>query len=185
MVDLLAATGSLSFKGDCAMRQRSLVLALSVVFLVPLVGCKSDDLDVSTNFDPLTSFPTQATYAWDDAANKLPKDPRLAPLDLDSLIKEVADQEFSRRGYRPVATGSPNYRLSYELTVYTWHGPDMSRSVGSLSLLLVEDATNRRVWMGFARAEVHVGLTREERKNRLREVLARMLVKFPPAQRGE
>ena len=167
------------------MRQRCHVLALSVILLVHLAGCKSDDFSVSTNFDPLTSFPKQATYAWDDLANRLPKEPRLAPLDLDPLLKEAANQEFSGRGYRPVTSGSPDYRLSYGLTVHTWYGPDNSRSVGSLSLMLVEAGTDHRVWMGFARAEVHVGLTREERKNRLREVVAAMLVKFPPAQRGE
>jgi hypothetical protein len=161
------------------------VLALSIILLVHLAGCKSDDLSVSTNFDPLTSFPTQATYTWDDLANKLPKDPRLEPLDLDLLLKEAANEQFSDRGYRPATSGSPDYRLSYELTVHTWYGPDNSKSVGSLSLMLVEEGTNRRVWMGFARADVHVGLTREERKNRMREVLAKMLVKFPPAQRGE
>jgi len=167
------------------MRQRFHVLVLSVIFLVPLAGCKSDGLSVSTNFDPLTSFPTQATYVWDDLANKLPKDQRLAPLDLDALLKEVANQEFSGRGYRPAASGSPDYRLSYELTVHSWFGPDNSKSVGSLSLMLVEAGTGRRVWMGFARADVHVGLTREERTSRMREVLVKMLVKFPPAQRGK
>jgi hypothetical protein len=167
------------------MRQRWHVLALSIIFLAHLAGCKSDDFNVSTNFDPLISFPTQATYAWDDLANKLPKDPRLDPLDLDLRIKEAADEEFSARGYRPATSGAPDYRLSYELTVHTWHGPDSSRSVGSLSFTLVERASDRRVWMGFARAEVHVGLTLEERRSRLREVVAAMLVKFPPAQRGE
>lgn len=166
------------------MCQRSHVLALSIIFLVHLAGCKSDDFSVSTNFDPLTSFPVQATYAWDDLANRPPKEPRLKPLDLDPLLKEVANQEFSSRGYRPAASGSPNYRLSYDLTVHNWYGPDNSKSVGSLSLTLVEAGTGHRVWMGFARAEIHVGLTREERKNRLRKVVAAMLVKFPPAQRG-
>jgi hypothetical protein len=51
--------------------------------------------------------------------------------------------------------------------------------------MLVETATDRRVWMGYGRAEVHVGLTREERLARLREAVARMLKKFPPTQRGD
>jgi hypothetical protein len=167
------------------MFQRCIVSALPVLLFVHLAGCSSDGIDVSTTFDPLTSFPTQASYAWDDLANKLPKEPRLQPLDLDSLIKEAANAEFAERGYRAVASESPDYRLSYELVVHTWIGPDNSRSVGSLSLMLVEAGTNRRVWLGFGRAEVHVGLTREERTMRLREAMAGMLEKFPPAQRGE
>jgi hypothetical protein len=48
----------------------------------------------------------------------------------------------------------------------------------------VESASRRRVWSGFGRAEIHVGLTPEERRERLRRALARMLEDFPPAQRG-
>jgi hypothetical protein len=39
--------------------------------------------------------------------------------------------------------------------------------------------------MGYVRAEIHVGLSREERLARLRGAMARLLEKFPPAQRGE
>jgi hypothetical protein len=39
--------------------------------------------------------------------------------------------------------------------------------------------------MGYARAEIHVGLSREERLARIREAIARMLRDFPPKQRNE
>jgi len=166
------------------MLHRLHVVTLSFFFLASLAGCASDGIEVSTTYDPLTSFPAQASYAWDDRANKLPSDPRIAELDLDPLVKAAAEDEFAARGYRAVASGTPDYRLSYELVVHTWIGVDNSRSVGSLSLLLVEADTGRRVWLGFGRAEVHVGLTRAERTKRLRDALANMLEKFPPAQRG-
>ena len=166
------------------MLHRFHVVTLSFVFLASLAGCASDGIEVSTTYDPLTSFPAQASYEWDDRANKLPSDPRIVELDLDPLVKGAAEEELAERGYRAAATGTPDYRLSYELVVHTWIGADNSRSVGSLSLLLVESDTGRRVWLGFGRAEVHVGLTRAERKQRLREALAEMLEKFPPAQRG-
>ena len=41
-------------------------------------------IDVSTTFDPLTRFPAQATYLWDEAANQLPDDPRFNQMDTDS-----------------------------------------------------------------------------------------------------
>jgi hypothetical protein len=166
------------------MPHRLHVVTLLFVFLASLAGCASGGIEVSTTYDPLTSFPAQASYAWDDRANKLPSDPRIVELDLDPLVKGAAEEEFAARGYRAVASGAPDYRLSYEIVVHTWIGVDNSRSVGSLSLLLVEADTGRRVWLGFGRAEVHVGLTRAERKQRLREALAEMLEKFPPAQRG-
>jgi hypothetical protein len=165
------------------MPDRFHVVALSLVFLASLAGCASDGIEVSATHDPLASFPAQATYAWDVRANKLPSDPRIVELDLDPLIKEVAEEEFAAHGYRAAGSGAARYRLSYELVVHTWIGVDESRSVGSLSLLLAEADTGRRVWIGFGRADVRVGLTREERKQRLRAALAKMLEKFPPKQR--
>jgi hypothetical protein len=150
-----------------------------------LVACASD-IETSTAVDPLARFPAQATYVWDDAASRLPTDARFRQLNLDAdaLIRQAANEELAARGYRVSTGGSADYRLAYDFAVHTWIGPDNSTSVGSLSLWL-SDAAKRRVWMGYARAEVHVGLSREERLARVREAIARMLVRFPPAQRGE
>jgi hypothetical protein len=163
------------------MLHRLHIVALSLALLA---GCASDGVEVSTTYDPLASFPAEASYTWDDRANKLPPNPRIEALDLDPLIKEAAAEELALRGYRAATSGSPDYLLSYELVVHSWIGADNSLSVGSLSMLLVEANSGRRVWLGFARAEVHVGLTPAERKERLRGAFARMLAKFPPAQRG-
>jgi hypothetical protein len=166
------------------MRPRQGIAALAAALAVCLAGCASDDVGVSTTFDPLTRFPAAATYVWDDTARLLPEDPRVDGPAVDALVKEVADQEFGARGYRAVASGPSNYLLSYQYAVHTWTGPDASKAIGSLSLQLVETASRRRVWSGFGRAEIHVGLTPEERRERLRAALARMLEDFPPAQRG-
>ncbi len=165
------------------MTDRCHFIAIGLVLLL-LAGCASDNINASSAFDPLTPFPPQATYTWDEAANRLPADSRLEQLDLHTLITEAANEEFSNRGYRQAAGGSPNFRLSYQLAVYTWIGADNSMSVGSLALTLNDAGSGRRVWMGFARAEVNIGLTHAERKERLRTVVARILEKFPPNQRG-
>jgi Domain of unknown function (DUF4136) len=164
------------------MHARPNILALGCALAAMLVACA--DIPVSTTVDPLASFPRQATYVWDEAAIRLPTDPRIRQLDPDSLIREAANAEFAARGYRVSAGGPATYRLAYDFQVHTWHGPDNSSSVGSLSLWL-SDAEKRRVWMGYARAEIHVGLSREERLARLREAIADMLDHFPPKQRGE
>jgi hypothetical protein len=150
-----------------------------------LAGCASDDVGVSTTFDPLTRFPATATYVWDDAARLLPDDPRVDGPAVDALVKEVANQEFAARGYRAVDSGPSDFLLSYQYAVHTWTSPDASKAIGSLSLQLVESGSHRRVWSGFGRAELHVGLTPEERRQRLHVALARMLEDFPPAQRGD
>lgn len=167
------------------MPDRRTVLALAALWLLQLGGCASTGIDTSTTFDPLTPFPAEATYVWDERASSLPQDPRIEQLDLSTLIREVASEELATRSYRDAGSGASNYRLSYQLTVNTWIGADNSRSIGSLSLMLVDNASNRRVWVGFGRAEIHVGLSREERKERLRQAVSAMLAKFPPSQRGK
>ncbi len=161
------------------------VLTLLLCLAAQSLGCASSGVDTSTTFDPLTRFPARASYLWDDAASKLPDDPRFNQMETDSLIRQAANEEFAARGYRLAASGTANYRLSYDLTVHTWYGPDNSTSLGSLSLWLAEASSKRRVWMGYMRAEIHVGLTREERVKRMREAMARLLENFPPTQRGE
>ncbi len=166
------------------MTRPRLALLPVLLLLWPLAGCATDDVQVSRTFDPLTAFPAEATYAWDESANQLPQDPRLQPMNLGPVLEETANEAFGARGYRVVTSGEPDYFLSHQLTVHNWYGPDNTRSIGSLSLLLVDAESSRRVWMGFARAEVHVGLSEEERRARLLETLDRMLEDFPPAQRG-
>jgi len=165
---------------------RAIRLATLLVFAASLLlGCASDRIEVSTTFDPLSSFPREARYAWDTRANELPADPRLAQLDLDRIITEAADEEFAAHGYHRSAAGdSPDYHLSYQLAVHSWIGADNSRSVASLSLLLSEAASGRRVWLGFGRAEVQMGLSPSERKQRMRRAIATILDGFPPRQRG-
>jgi hypothetical protein len=164
------------------LRRRSLPLAAAA--LLSLLACASDDaIPVSTNYDPLVRFPAQASYVWDEAANSLPDDPAIDRNTTDALLKDVANEAFAARGYR-VAAGPPaDYRLSYQYVVHTYIGPDVSRAFGSISLLLVESASGRRVWMGFGRAEIHVGLSPEERRARLSGAMTRMLEQFPPSQR--
>jgi hypothetical protein len=152
------------------------------LLLLQALACATDDFQVSTSFDPLTRFPQAATYAWDEAASSLPDDPRLAGLGLGALIREAVDAEMAARGYT-ATRGPSNYRLSHQLRIHTWLGADRSVSQGSLSLDLVENASGRRVWTGYARADVHIGLSREERSRRLREIAARLLSEFPPSGR--
>src|SRR5262249_17537325 len=161
---------------------RSLSLLLAAAGLA-LLGCASDEIPVSTNYDPLVRFPVHATYTWDDAASSLPQDPAIDKAQTDALLKSVADEAFAAHGYQVVPRGPADYRLSYQYVVNTYIGPDVSRAVGSVSLLLVESGSGRRVWLGFGRAEIHVGLSPEERRARLADAMRRMLDKFPPAQR--
>ena len=159
--------------------------ALALFACLALAACAGDVIPVSSSYDPLERFPAQATLAWDDAANVLPSDPAIDRAGTDAMFRELAEEGFAAHGYRVVPGGTPNYRLSYQYAIHTYIGADVSRAYGSLSLLLTDAATGRRVWIGFGRAQIHVGLTLDERKARLRKALAEMLEKFPPSQRSE
>jgi len=160
------------------MNSRLRVLAL--IFLG--LACASDGVGVSTSFDPLARFPATATYVWDEAESSMPQDQRLA--DLTPLLKQAAEEEFGKRGYRAVESGPSDYRLAYNFLVRTMMSAERSRTTGSLSLSLIDSTSKQLAWIGFGRAEIHVGLAPEERKERLRQAFERMLKDFPPSQRG-
>jgi hypothetical protein len=160
---------------------RRLLAAISAAWLA---ACASgESIPVSTNYDPLFRFPATASYAWDDAASSLPDVPSVDHETTRALLKDVANEAFAARGYRMVAGGSPDFRLSFQYVIRTFTSPEQSTAVGSISLLMVERTSGRRVWMGFGQAEVHVGLSPEERRERLRDAMTRMLQNFPPSQR--
>ena len=156
----------------------------AVLTLSPLLGCISGAPEVSTAFDPLTPFPAQATYIWDESAIREPDDPRIRDLNFGARLRKFATEALAERGYREVASEPADYRVSYHLSVHTWISPDHSTSVGSLSILLIDAPSDQRVWMGFARAEAQVGLSEETRNERLRAIVQRMFERFPPGQAG-
>jgi hypothetical protein len=155
------------------------------LFLLALLACTSDDVQVSANYDPLVRFPAEATYVWDEVANVLPDEPSLDRAGTDALLRGVADEAFAAKGWRAVKSEPADFRLSYQYTVHTYIGPNSSLALGSVSLLMSDNETGRRVWAGFGRAEVHMGLSPEERRARLAEGMERMLADFPPRQRPE
>jgi hypothetical protein len=161
---------------------RSHSMFLPLVLAAAVIGCASDKIETSVTFDPLTAFPAQATFAWDEARNKLPKDERLLALDLGSVIESAAEAEFAVRGYTRATGGNPDFLISYQVASNSWIGSDNSRAVGTVSILLVEAESGRRVWLGFGRSDVQVGLERDVREARMREALAKMLKGFPPNQ---
>ncbi len=171
------------FKG-CPMKLRFLFSVLILGTMLIASGCAKPEFEASAIFDPLATFPPEATIAWNDEANHLPANPELQSIDYDRLIKLVSNQEFAKRGYNNAAPGSSDYWISYELTVHRWISAEKSRATGTLSLTLVDTSGNNRVWLGFGRAQVLVGLSEEERIERLRVILTEILETFPPDQHG-
>lgn len=151
------------------------VLALGFVW-----GCSKD---VGSTYDPLFRFPAEARWSWDEAAIRLPDDEDIRALNMDAILRETASAALAARGYVEVPPGSTaEYLLSYQASVGRVVSPTKARAVGTVSLTLVEFASGRHVWVGFARAdEIDVSLTEEQRRRRVRSLMNRMLRGFPPS----
>lgn len=170
------------------MKLRTHFSALILGSLILAVGCAKPAFDVSAVFDPLATFPAEATVSWDDKANHPPDNPEVQAHDYDRLLKQISQEEFAKRGYNILAPGAAHaadYLLSYELTIHRWISAEKTQATGTLSLSLVDTRTRNRVWLGYGRAQVLVGLSEEERSERLRIILVDMLKDFPPNQRGD
>jgi len=156
---------------------------IPLIALSALTACASE-LPIGISFDPLENFPAEAGWRWDAAANVLPEDPRLAPMQLDSVFKDVVASELGARGYHEAGSEQPDYLVSYELKLTTRVRPETSISVASFSLLLREASNRRRVWLAFVQTEIDVTRTDAERRQRIRALVARMLENFPPRPKG-
>ena len=160
-------------------------IAARVALLLALAcaaGCASR-LPVGTSYDPLALFPPEATWRWDERHNRLPEEGRIAALDLGPPLREAVTEELASRGYTPAGAELPDYLISYQLTTNTRIRPEGSIVVASLSLLVSEADSGqlgRRVWSAFAQAEVDVALDPTERRQRVRDAVAALLLDFPP-----
>lgn len=153
-------------------------LGLSIA-LIPAWGCSGPK--VGSTHDPLVVFPAQATWEWDDAANRLPNNELVHTLELDSIIREAATAAFSERGWVEAPAGSaPQYLLSYDVGLGEVISQTQARAVGSVSFHLAEARTGHRVWVGFVRTDVDLSRTEAQRRTWMRDRMRIMLKDFPP-----
>jgi hypothetical protein len=148
--------------------------------LVVAFGCAKT---VGSTYDPLAIFPAQATWAWDDAANRMPSDETLHVLNVDAVIRDTTAEGLSARGYAQAPAGSPApYLLSYEVGIGRMISTTSASAVATLSLSLVESESKRRVWVGFIKVDVDTSLTEAQRRERLQAEMQELLEDFPPSQ---
>jgi hypothetical protein len=140
-------------------------------------------MGVGSTHDPLERFPGAATWSWDEQANKMPDDPRIESLDADAIIREVAAEEFARRGYTEVERDTGDVWLHSELGVATWMSQTSATGIGSLSLTLVEAASGRGVWVGSG-GPTPTSLSTARSVCALSQGDTELLKTFPPGQPG-
>jgi hypothetical protein len=155
-----------------------------VLLWAALAGCASD-VSIGTAQDPLAVFPREGSFAWAEGSNIIPE--KVAHLGLADLLPPAVEGALASRGWRKVAPGAADLLVSYEVGVATWiqvaaspSDEERSRAMGSLSVALLDPDSRRRLWVGFAQAEVVPSLSHEERRERIEEALERLFEEFPP-----
>jgi hypothetical protein len=182
------------------------VAALALGVAVVHAGVK-----VRAEFDKEYDFSKARTFGWHpDGAGEVKLlmreggDPEQIRTRWEPTIKDAVEQEMTKRGLVPAASGTPDLMVHYYFlsgpnsesqfrgqfigAVPPWGLPDFAMTTtsfkifeqGTLVLDLVDGPKRQIVWRGIAEAEVDRQRTPVEREKRLREAVGELLKKYPP-----
>jgi hypothetical protein len=166
-----------------------------------LAACSS--VTISTDYDPGTDFSALETYAWLPRKAGRPQDPRLDSTLLHERIRDAVESQLAQRGYRKTAPGRADFLVAYHTaierkmdvdTIYRGYGYGHGAwgwgaghetvvyqyDQGTLLLDVLDPKAHRLLWRGSASAVVREESTPEKRAQGIREVVAKLLDRFPP-----
>lgn len=189
-------------------RQQALVVIAVLALAVAVVHA---GVKVRAEFDKEYDFTKVRTFGWHpDGAGEVKLlmreggDPEQIRARWEPTIKAAVQEEMTRRGLVPAASGTPDllvhyyflsgpnsesqYRGQFIGAVPPWGLPDFAMTTtsfkifeqGTLVLDLIDGPKRQIVWRGIAEAEVDRQRTPAEREKRLREAVAEVLKKYPP-----
>jgi len=177
--------------------------ALSLLAAVSVVACGG--VKYNSNFDPQASFDGFNTYAWAQRTPTGDDDPRVYNDIVDRRIKLAADQALEAKGYQQ--SNSPTFFVAWHGAIdgkmnvttinnhygygwgyYRYGGMGMGTSQtyvnewdeGTLLIDIIDAQSNNLVWRGTATAELRQSQNPEQQQQRLNEILAKLLERFPP-----
>jgi hypothetical protein len=189
-------------------RKLALSAALAVVVAgVPLVA----GVKVKVDYDKTFDFRGLTSYAWRldgvqpvKILQNTEDKPEEVRRNLEPLILEAVDRDLAKKGFKRVATETPDLYADYYLligpgvssqyhgqfvgAVPAWGLPDFRMSTsalkifeqGSLIIDVVSPVQKQTVWRGSADTEIDRRRTKEERAAIIGEAVAKMFEKFPP-----
>lgn len=179
------------------------LLYLFTLFL--LVGCTSG-VTVTSDHTASVDFSNYKTFRWRDA-NEFNAESRhyLANEIIDGRIKAAVEETLAGKGFRKLDQGRVDFYVNYSVTTkekvdirtyntYGGYGPGYyghrgyggseSRvdyyQEGTLVIDILDTSSDILVWRGVAEGKLHKKKTPEERRERLKEVVALVLADFPP-----
>ena len=156
------------------------LLILAVLALLGASGCAKK---IGATYDPFVVFPATAQWTWNDELNRIPSDPSMESLNIESIVRETITEGLAKRGYTLApAGGKVDFQAHYQIGLGQKIKQDSVKSYASLSLTLVDSKTDRSAWVGFIKTEVDIAIPEAQRRKQLRERMNKMLKNFPPNQ---
>ncbi|HEX9581246.1 MAG TPA: DUF4136 domain-containing protein [Gemmatimonadales bacterium] len=174
-------------------------LTLSAATAVLVTACAG--LMANADFDPATNFGAYQTYAWAPRDALPTGDPRLdANPFFDARVRSAVDTELAARGFTQSASGPgllvhyhasvrerlDVYRVDREAGYSSGYGERDNVTVyeeGTLLVDLVDAASNRVIWRGWALSDIGGVIDNPERmEQRILESTRKMFEKFPARQ---
>ncbi len=98
--------------------------AWSSAAVLVLAGCAS--LQVRTDYDQQASFAPLSTYDWNGGEVDAGNNPAVNSPLLGKHIRGAVEGELDRMGYRKVTSGTPDFRIAYQVVAQ-----ERARAIGS------------------------------------------------------
>ena len=173
-----------------------------ISILISLTACST--LQVTSDFDPSANFTKLKTFAWEVPAKEKTGNVRLDNPILEKRIKANVENVLAAKGFTKLDSGTPDFYIGYHVALqdkvsvssmnnyygyapgWGWNyayagGVDVYQyEQGSLTLDIVDSASNQLIWRGSAQAEVDQFAKDEKKKALLEEAITKILSGFPP-----
>jgi len=176
---------------------RSAILA--VAFGVSLAGCATAPMDIDFDYDTGTDFAALKTFSWMPATGNAAADELLV-----KRIRGSVDRGLNAKGRMP--SENPDFLIAMQLSGRTVNGGSVGvgmsvgipvgragrvsvgggkskpieKKEGTVVLDFLDAKTKSLVWRATASGAVEAKPTPEEQQQRIDEVVAEMLERFPP-----
>ena len=172
---------------------------LALVTCIVMVGCAAP-LTMDFDYDTAADFAALKTYDWMPATGNAAADELLV-----KRIRNAVDSQLQAKGHA-FAAGTPDFLIAMELSGKTAYGGStgvgvsvgvpvgragrisvgggrskpIEKKEGTLVLDFLDAKTKSLVWRGTASGAVRPAASPEEQQQRINEVIAELLARFPP-----
>jgi hypothetical protein len=181
----------------------------ALLALTALAACSG--MKIRSDYDPAVDFSVFQTYAW--LAPPPPADPAAMVVNTDLLtqrVRRAVDANLGARGMRLVPEGEASLLVTHHVnieqrlevnTVHYGYGYGAwydhggyyggiyadtyvdQYEVGTLVIDFIDPGTRQLVWRGTAQSRLRDSSTPEQREQRVREAVDRILEKYPPQKK--